>query len=202
MWAENELLPSPEGVRGDKQSFSMKRTFILLTVLCSIGFAQAQVGVYRSGGYGTIKSTQQTGPLTKNGKVYYYHGEPMTEAEMVAFVKKDCDKAYQHYKKNKALEVAGTTLFCTGVVMSVGMGSGFLGGAKGNKTLQTCGLAFYGAGALVGITGLPMLIVGNVRKKNTHKVYNTWCGYKELEASRPELKLTSGANGIGVALAF
>jgi hypothetical protein len=183
----------------------MKRAgIVILFMLCAVGAMQAQVGVVRSGGYGISKSAKDLGPMTRNGKVYYYHNTPMTQAEMATFVQQNCEKAYQHYRKNKNIEIAGWSLFGGGAFISAVLGSAMLGAhVSTNKgILQTAAMSLYGAGAIVGITGIPMIIAGNVQKKNTHKVFNTWCGYKELETSRLELKLTSGENGIGLALAF
>jgi hypothetical protein len=147
----------------------MKKILFLLFAWCAVGLVQAQ---------------NNPEWLTRNGKVYCYHDSIMTQAEMVAFIQQNCDKAYQHYRKNKNLEIAGWSLFGAGVGMSVGMGIGFLGGAIATNIgiYQTCAFAFFGAGTVVGITGIPMIIVGNVRKK--------------------ELKLISDANGLGLALAF
>ena len=183
----------------------MKRIFFLIIALCAMSVALAQVGVVRSGGAFAVQKSQDLGPLTRDGKIYYYHDQPMTEAEMVAFIQKDCARAYNHYKRWKKIEIAGWGLLGAGVGMVV-IGSGLLGGAglhaSQNNVYIASALAFYGAGTITGIVGISLGSAGNVKKKNTNKVYNTWCGYKELETSQLELKLTSGANGLGLALSF
>lgn len=185
----------------------MKRIFFLIIALCAMSFAQAQVGVVRSSGAFAVQKSQDLGPLTRDGKIYYYHDQPMTEAEMVTFIQKDCARAYNHYKRWKKIEIAGWSLLGAGVGMVV-IGSGLLGGAnlhhneKTGDAYAASALAFYGAAGITGLVGISLGPAGNVKKKNTNKVYNTWCGYKELETSQLELKLTPGANGLGLALSF
>ena len=186
----------------------MRRICIMMLALCTMGLAQAQVGVYRSSGaYGVSKKMPDLGPLTKNGKVYYYHNTPMTETEMVAFIQQNCDKAYQYYKKQQKIENAGWGVFGGGAAICLGLGLGLtLGGQlvpPYDQRMVASGISFICIGTVSTVlVGIPMIIAGNVQKKNTHKVFNTWCGYKELETSQLELKLTSGENGIGLALAF
>ena len=81
---------------------------------------------------------------------------------------------------------------------------------KSAEATWDAGLGFVCIGPITSVlVGVPMIIAGNVQKKNAHKVYNTWCGYKELEqetSSREnnsvELRLQSSSNGLGLALSF
>ena len=191
----------------------MKRILLLMITCCAIGFAQAQVGVVRSSGAYSVKKVQDYGPLSRQGNIYFYHGEPMKEAQMVEFIKKDCAEAYHYYLRSRKMEVAGWVLFGVGAGICTIGGSALLGASSRvedeNKYegMIAGALALYGSGAIIGLVGLPLGIVGTVHKKNVHKVYNTWCGYKELEtgqnnATPLELRLTSGANGLGLALTF
>ena len=188
----------------------MKRNvFILLTALCIFGIAQAQVGVYRSSGVGVVKKEDvgENGPLTRNGKVYFYHGKPMTEKEMVNFVQQNCEMAYQHYEKSKSMEIAGWSLLGSGIILSPILGSALLAVPCDESNLnQVIGasMSFYVIGAAVAIVSVPLICVGSKHKKDTHKVYNTWCGYKELEqeTSQLEFRLQTTSNGLGCALSF
>lgn len=207
----------------------MKRTLFILITLCAVVVTQAQVGVgyYRSG-YGSVQKTQEVGPLTRNGKIYYYHGRPMKEAEMVQLLNDNCKEAYNYYKKQQRIANAGWGLFGTGIGMVI-LGGGLLGGsgaidlkdypaysAERDKlydkqyALQWSGIAFMCGGAVItGGIGMPMIIAGYAQKRNAHKVYNTWCGYKELEQETSqrdvtplELRLQSSPNGLGLAISF
>lgn len=187
----------------------MKRIiFILLAVIGLCGVAQAQVGVMRSG-YGSVQKTKDIGPITRQGFIYYYHNDPMTYAEMLNFVNSNCERAYQYYQKQKKIEIAGWSIFGTGIGFTL-LGATLLGVYENNPKAdgaQGAGIGFVCIGPISIAAGVPMIIVANVRKRNLHKVYNTWCGYKELESSQIsdpalELRLQSSANGIGLALSF
>ncbi len=203
----------------------MKRITLFILVLCLCGIAQAQVGVgyYRSG-YGVQKVKKQNlGPLTRDGKIYYYHGKPMKEAEMVQLLNENCTEAYNYYKKQQRIANAGWGLFGAGIGMVI-LGGGLLGGSGAINTdvypagsaerdrmydkqnnLLASGIAFMCGGAVItGGIGMPMIIAGYAQKRNAHKVYNTWCGYKELEqeTSQLEFRLQSSHNGLGLALVF
>ena len=201
----------------------MKRVCIFLLALCLVGMAQAQVGLMRSSGvYSVQKTSQDLGPLTRNGKVYYYHGKPMKQADMVRFLNENCAEAYNYYRKQHKIEMAGWGIFGAGAAMCLAIGTpvlvtlGYRSGKEANNPLSSneqdayfaSGMTFVCVGAVSSVLiGVPMIIAGNVQKKNAHKVYNTWCGYKELEENQAkatplELKLTSGANGLGLALSF
>ena len=185
----------------------MKRiVFILLAVIGLCGIAQAQVGVgyYRSG-YGSVQKAQDGSPLSRAGNLYYYHGKSMTEKEMVAFIQKDCEKAYQYYKKHQVIANAGWGLLGTGATLGI-VGMALLiaqetMGHAGDPAYIKTGAAFVSIGGLSVITGVSMGIAGHVMKKNAHKVYNQYCETEET-ANNMELKLTSGNNGLGLALSF
>ena len=197
----------------------MKRIiFILLAVMGLCGIAQAQVGVgyYRSG-YGSVQKAQDVGPLTRNHNIYYYHGKPMKRAEMVQLLNDNCKEAYDYYRKQQKIEKAGWGLFGAGIVMTLGLGVPMM--VIGDEYCEAtdwaystylAGMSFVCIGPITSVdVGVPMIIAGNVQKKNAHKVYNTWCGYKELEqetSSREnnsvELRLQSSSNGLGLALSF
>ena len=189
----------------------MKRIiFILLAVMGLCGIAQAQVGVgyYRSG-YGSVQKAQDVGPLTRNHNIYYYHGKPMKRAEMVQLLNANCKEAYDYYRKQQKIERAGWGLFGAGIVMTLGLGVPMMV-VGDNEDAFLAGIGFVCIGPITSVlVGVPMIIAGNVQKKNAHKVYNTWCGYKELEqetSSREnnsvELRLQSSSNGLGLALSF
>lgn len=194
----------------------MKRFYFLLLALCLFGLAHAQVGVMRSSGVFAVQKSkpQDLGPMTKNGNIYYYHGEPMKQAQMVQFLNENCKEAFDHYQKNLKLERAGWALF------GVGFGAIVTGGVLNyfalarDKDLYEAGIdakvvipvsyTILGIGGAMFVSSIPLICVGAIQKKNIHRYYNTWCGYKELEqeTSQLELRLQSGSNGLGLALSF
>ena len=50
---------------------------------------------------------------------------------------------------------------------------------------------------------IPCLIVGGIRKNNSHEIYNEQCAARQQAKATPvTLGLTLGGNGVGVALNF
>lgn len=192
----------------------MKRfLFVLFTICVLTNFAQAQVGVMRSSNVYSVQKTaqQDLGPLTRDGNYYYYHGKSMTEKEMVAFIQKDCERAYNYYKRNHMIEKIGWAMFGAGFGIAAIGGGIWVGAYLAPKNesnhwtlemLEEIGMGIIGAGAgVVGGVGIPMICVGAVRKKNAHKIYNAYCASEET-AGLLEFNITSGANGLGLALSF
>ena len=184
----------------------MKRLIFFLLAFCAISLAHAQSGSFTFDVQNTTLKVQKEGPLSRDGKIYYYHGQPMTEKEMVEFVKKDCSRAYNHYQKWRKIEITGWSLLGVGGGMVI-IGSGCLAGIGDSRTQIATSMSFYAIGAITGIVGITLGSVGHVKKINTHKVYNTWCGYNESEQNQAkatplELKLTAGSNGLGLAMTF
>ena len=143
--------------------------------------------------------------MTRDGKTYFYKGKSMDQKQFVEFIKADCDIAYQHYLKNRKMERTGWALF--GVGLGVGAVGGTLllfisDGQKGDAetAMIYASYAAYAMGAGMVAAGIPLICVGNIRKKNSHEVYNMYCN--QPQAFRPELKPTSGPNGLGLALSF
>ena len=100
----------------------MKHKLLVLLFILAASMLQAQVGVgyYRSG-YGSVQKTQDVGPMTRSGNIYYYHGKPMKRAEMVQLLNDNCKEAYDYYRKQQKIEKAGWGLFGAGAIMCVGL---------------------------------------------------------------------------------
>lgn len=190
-------------------------TYILsLTEVATIVYANGDVQAIEQKpeqSYGNTGYVFKQEPMTRDGKIYYYHGKPMDQKQFVEFIKANCDRVYQHYLKNRKLERAGWALF--GVGFGITMTGGILNyfALERDKDLYEAGIdekvvlpvsyALIGVGGALFVSSIPMICVGNVRKMNSHKQYNTWCGDRD-QASNMELRLTSGANGLGLAIAF
>ena len=178
----------------------MKRISLFIFALCIVSVAQAQVGVgyYRSG-YGSVQKAQDVGPLSRDGNMYYYHGKSMTEKEMVAFIQKDCERAYHYYKRYQSMENAGWSLLAVGPLV-------FAGGIIYSYTIKGVDwrpgtYAICSIGGVIALGSVPLITCGRIYKNRTNTVYNQWCSEQETAAYH-ELKLTSGNNGLGLALSF
>ena len=158
--------------------------------------------------YGYYFSDDQ---MRREGNIYFLNNKPMKTEDMLKFMQQNCKQAYDQYYKNRKLERAGWALF--GIGFGVTMTGGILNyyALKRDKDLYEAGIdykvvlpvsyAIIGLGGALFVSSVPMICVGAVRKKNVHKVYNTWCSPKATSAVY-EFHLTSGANGLGLALNF
>jgi len=159
--------------------------------------------------------------MRKEGKTYYLDNKPMTRAEMLEFMQQNCDQAYQQYLKGRKLENAGWALFGVGAGFAVGSAAmnivmhaiprqiyasnGYSYSLQKNPAYDALNMASITTAAIGGcflLAGIPVLCVGAVKKNNIHKTYNTWCAGTDKTASLYEFNLTSGANGLGIAMSF
>ena len=153
--------------------------------------------------------------MRKDGNIYYLGKKPMRRNEMLEFMKKNCDQAYQQYLKNRKLERAGWALFGVGAVIAAGGGLMNYGVYQGRRAthpaytqntyevLNNISFAVSGVGGALFVASIPMICVGAVRKNNVHKTYNIWCAEEDKTTSALfEFDITSDANGLGLAMSF
>lgn len=151
-------------------------------------------------------------PLTyiaKDNDTYFLHcGDHITEMDKSAylrFIQKDCPEAWYSYQKGNRLWKAGWGLFGAGLgttlliglpiycVGAVGMMDSPYGGYY-----YSAGYAIMATGSLMIDASIPLLIVGSIKRNNSHEVYNEKCPSR----TPLTLNLQSSASGIGLALKF
>lgn len=156
-----------------------------------------QYGGYYGNNYGFAGAN---GPMQRVGNdVFMIEGKQLKGRELLFFLQKTCPQAYNYRRSWQSCEVGGWCLFGIGLGLSLGVGLGcFL--AEPTYTAYRIGIAFMAAGGAMTIGSIPMIACGNVYKKRVDEVFNTYC--VRPQAFQPELKLTSGVNGLGLALAF
>ena len=141
------------------------------------------------------------GPMQRIGAdEYMIDGHRLKGKELDFFLRENCPVAYNHHKSWKNCEIAGYCLLAAGTGMFVGLGVVFYSIAYGDRAYLYTGVSFMTIGGALMSASVPMIACGNIFKKRTHMVFNQNCGRQQ--AFQPELKLTSGANGLGIALAF
>lgn len=144
------------------------------------------------------------GPMQRvGGDEYMIEGRRLKGKELNYFLQQNCPVAYTYHKKWVACEAAGWSLFGIGVAFAGVIGGGCWGwyANKGyNTAVLSAGIAFVYAGVGLVAGSIPLIACGNVYKKRTANVFNQYCG--QPQAFQPELHLTSGANGLGLALHF
>lgn len=162
---------------------------------------QQNYGGYYGNNYGFVAAN---GPMQRIGSdEYMIEGRRLKGKELNFFLQQNCPIAYNYHKKWVACETAGWSLFGIGIAFAGVIGAGCLGwyADKGYKQdVLFVGTAFASAGAALVAGSIPMIACGNVYKKRVDQVFNTYCS--RPQAFHPELKLTSGANGLGLALQF
>ena len=140
------------------------------------------------------------GPMQRVGNdVFMVEGRTLQGRELLFFLQKTCPQAYNFRKSWQACENAGWSLLATGPVVCLVMGLTMWACCKTNDGVLT-GFSFVVIGGAMTLTSIPLVACGNVYKKRVDEVFNTYCG--RPQAFQPELKLTSGANGLGLAIAF
>ena len=145
--------------------------------------------------------------ITKIDDYYYLADAKMTEEEYLNYIKLNCPEAWASYAKGYNLWKTGWGLFGVGIGLSTLVGVPlWVSGAfdlynTGNAGLLIGGCTTFTIGCIASTACIPCLIVGGIKKNNSHKVYNEVCASKNTMSSL-ELDLQTSQNGIGFALKF
>lgn len=143
-------------------------------------------------------------PITKNDDFYYMGDQRMTEDQYFDFIKQNCQVAWESYQKGNLLWKQGWALFGVGMgVMIPGAALYSVGIAERYAELYIPGAVFLASGSILTTASVPCLIVGGIKKYNSHNVYNDHCTARQQAFTTPiTFGITSGANGVGVAMNF
>lgn len=163
--------------------------------------------------YGTPQATGT--PIVRNDDNYIMGDVRMTEDQYVTFIQQNCTQAYEQYMKGQKLRKSGWGLFASGLTF-MGVGSLFVGLAYGlagptkyssstryedeSLYLGLCvpGAMLLGAGSGLFIASIPCIVVGTVKRNNSHEVYNATCARQ----TALEFGIQTSQNGVGVAMKF
>lgn len=141
--------------------------------------------------------------ITKlSGNEYEYMGSVMDKKAYENFLQNNCPAAYSQYIKGKKLAGAGWGLFGAGV------GLGFVGSVSMigcalfdlGDVFYVLGIGGMVSGSILTVTSIPLLCVGYAKQGKSHEVYNERCASSSAQSL--SLNLTSGQNGLGIALNF
>ena len=166
-----------------------------------------QTNTYNSTVYGTSVNSEPILPITRYDKTYYMGDQRMTEDQYLAYKKKNCTQAYEAFQKAEKLRKTGWNLFGSGVpILSVGailygVGLG-VGSDQGDPDIILgCGIPgalMMGIGSGLTVASIPCIVIGSIRKNNSHDVYNANCARQ----TALELNIKTTGNGVGLALNF
>ena len=123
---------------------------------------------------------------------YIIENRRLKGKELNYFLQNNCQKAYKWHKTWQNYEISGYVLMGVGAALLIACGAASV---EESGAMWGC---IPGAALLAG--SVPLIVCGNVYKRRTHMVFNQYCA--QPQAFQPELHLTSGANGLGLALKF
>lgn len=139
---------------------------------------------------------------------YSINGESLSGKELEYFLQRNCPQAFNYYKVQKSTENAGWSFLVLGPVLCLPVGLTLYACSVSvsgryysvDEDMLISGAFFMGLGSAMTVASIPMIACGHVNKQKVDEVYNMHCARRS--AFNPELKLTAGANGLGLALAF
>lgn len=137
--------------------------------------------------------------LVRTGKnEYVINGQKYNTRELKFYLQRTCPQAYNYYNNCVAMETSGWCLFGVGwTTVAAGIAYSYLTGSYNWKAI-TAAICTSGGALVAG--SIPLIVCGNVYKKRVDDFYNQRCASRM--AFQPELKLTSGPNGLGFAIAW
>ena len=171
---------------------------------------------------GDVAPTFQPGiEIKKDEDDFYWLGNYRMEEDVYYdYIQKNCQEAWDSYKKGRTLFRAGWGLFGAGSgLFLAGIGLAAAGdwgiykitynkrtGEVISSSLTEEQLACFYSGAVLLSFGsaalsasVPLLVIGAIKKNNSHEVYNESCAAQQAPMT---LNLQTGVNGIGLALNF
>lgn len=164
------------------------------------------------------------GAITKQDGAYYLNtvgaSTKMSEDAYLRFIAHNCPEAWQSYQKADNLWSLGWRFFGSGVAgLVLGAPVWGVGVYLENRSMSDQPQAYYGigmryagiilmaAGSALTVASIPMLSVGQHRRKNSHEVYNACyleqqCPSVQQETPQVSLNVQVSGDGVGVALRF
>lgn len=147
------------------------------------------------------------GMITKDDNdIYVLGNKRMSESEYVDFIRQNCKEAYDYYDSGVSLWNGGWKLFGLGVGFTLGGAIWYCVGMYCFDPWETSWKALvYGGYTLMGLGGLattgsvPCLIVGGIRKNNSHNIYNEQCAKQQMAV---EFGIQPSPGGLGLAIKF
>ncbi len=184
-----------------KKIHLMKKLFLLIAIATTAVFSQAQeppVVVYTVSDNAFIERGS-------NDFYYLHKGETITRMEKEAylrFLQNNCPEAWTSYQKGTKLWKTGWGLFGGGCGISL---AGCIMACVGITTMDAPTYGLYISGCAIATAGdlmiagsIPCLVVGSIKRNNTHHIYNQYC-----RTTTPlTFQVQTSGNGIGIAMNF
>lgn len=144
----------------------------------------------------------------EDGFYYLRHESSMTKMDKKAylnFIEQNCPEAYKSYQKGNTLFTAGCGMLGAGAglllvgtpLYLVGFNK-YLSASNDAGALLVTGAIFTTLGSLSAAGSIPLMVVGGIKRNNSHEVYNEHC----KQADEITFSINASSNGVGLALNF
>ena len=148
-----------------------------------------------------------------SNKLYSYKGNTMNKKAYEAYLQYSCPQAYKQYHLGKQLNNGGWS--CLAIGLSFVAGGSFLFSHSSTSSYSSynsdgsysysssstntkgVGTAILAIGVTAAITSVPLLTIGHIKQEKSVDIYNSHC-----ISSPITFNLTSGQNGLGIAMNF
>ena len=150
------------------------------------------------------KQEAMYGTLIKADDLYYLCDRDkrtkMDKEAYLEFIQDNCPEAYKSYKKGNRLWKAGFGLLGSGLGMTLLVGTPLyvFGILEDDEEYRIAGSFFLTMGSLATSGSIPLLVVGGIKRNNSHEVYNDHCKNPQYLS----FSINAKANGVGLALNF
>ena len=181
---------------------------------------QPTTTTYGSGAINTSHSSDyRPGMIEKKGDYYWLGDTRMDEEQYFAYIQKNCEAAWDSYRLGNRLWRAGFGLlgagggiWLTGLIVTcttmgtytytynVNTGQIYNSSLKVNWDQYYAGVSLLAIGSAALTASVPLIVVGAIKRNNSHNVYNEECAPKNTAAL--SLDLQASQNGLGLALKF
>ena len=171
--------------------------------------APARIAAYGAydmfGGYmlsGAIVPEYQPGMMIRKSDDFYFLGDiRMDERQYLEYIRYNCQEAWDSYQTGSRLWGAGWGLFGAGTGLFVAGLELYLIGMSGkiDYDMTTAGAVLLSFGSISLSGCIPLLVVGSIKRNNSHEVYNESCATKQTAL---DFQLQASQNGLGIAMKF
>ena len=155
-------------------------------------------------------STVPAGFITKDDDFYIMGNKRMSEDEYFDFIRNNCQEAWEYYQSGCHLWSSGWKLFgcglgfitCGAILCGVGNTLWWDNDINYNQWLGMYipGAILLSAGSGCLAASVPCLIIGGIRRNNSHEEYNDHCARRNTADITFGIKPAAG--GIGIAMNF
>lgn len=151
---------------------------------------------------GGVVPEYQPGVIRKTDDFYWLGDARMDERTYLEYLRMNCQEAWDSYMTGSRLWGGGWGLFGGGTALFVVGLELYLIGVTGKRIdydLSTSGAVLLAFGSVALSGSIPLLVIGSIKRNNTHEVYNESCANNQTALN---FQLQASQNGLGIAMQF